>query len=146
MGQRIGSFGWIECATMCLWSWQMPRHEWVSGDTMNFIFIDHLLLFCAEKYPQAGQNIAKRGSTAGFDDANKAASKMIYKWFSEYEDTDHSTIKAYQKSSAWVLCSHSQVRMRLFCHLIEWMWFQQKDRPFYCYRQWWVQSCWMCDG
>lgn len=59
------------------------------------LFITLIILSCVEKYPQAGQNIAFRASTKEYEDDNTAASKMIFKWFSEFQDTDMNVIKKY---------------------------------------------------
>lgn len=48
-----------------------------------------------EKFPYAGQNIARRGNTRGYEKTKSSIQKMITNWFLEYKDADMSYIKSY---------------------------------------------------
>lgn len=47
-------------------------------------------------FPYAGQNIAWRGNTRGYEKTKDAIEKMIRTWFTEYEDADMSYIDVYR--------------------------------------------------
>lgn len=49
-----------------------------------------------EKFPYAGQNIARRGNTNGYEITETAIQQMVTNWFLEYKDADMNYIKAYQ--------------------------------------------------
>lgn len=60
------------------------------------IIIFVILIFCSlVKYPYAGQNIARRGNTRGYEKTKSSILKMISAWFIEYKDADMSYIKSY---------------------------------------------------
>lgn len=48
-----------------------------------------------DKYRWAGQNIARRGNTKGYENTNTAIKKMINDWFVEYKDANMSFINSY---------------------------------------------------
>lgn len=48
-----------------------------------------------EKFPYAGQNIARRGNTKGYEKLKTSVLKMVTAWFIEYKDADMSYIKSY---------------------------------------------------
>lgn len=52
-------------------------------------------LFCTEKHPFSGQNIAERGSTSKYEDTSTCVREMISDWFAEHADADMSHINAY---------------------------------------------------
>lgn len=61
-----------------------------------FISIEFLIfLNCADQYPWAGQNIAYRGNTGGYEDPNLSIQQMIDSWFSEYKSANMNNIHAY---------------------------------------------------
>lgn len=48
-----------------------------------------------EKFPYAGQNIARRGNTKGYEKLKTSVLKMVTAWFIEHKDADMSYIKSY---------------------------------------------------
>lgn len=63
----------------------------------------------SEKYPYAGQNIARRGNTRDYEKLKPSILKMIKAWFIEYKDADMSYIKSYHNHKhgycTQILCS-----------------------------------------
>lgn len=49
-----------------------------------------------DKYRWAGQNIARRGNTKGYEKTTVAIKNMITDWFTEYKDADMSYINSYR--------------------------------------------------
>lgn len=53
-------------------------------------------IMCLEKYPYAGQNLARRYNNIDYEDKDIAIEEMITKWFGENKDADMSYIKSYR--------------------------------------------------
>lgn len=49
----------------------------------------------SEKFPWAGQNIARRGNTKGYENTKSAIKHMINDWFIEYKDANMGIINSY---------------------------------------------------
>lgn len=61
-----------------------------------FTFIEFLIFSnCADQYPWAGQNIAYRGNTGGYEDPNLSIQHMVDSWFLEYKSANMNYIHAY---------------------------------------------------
>lgn len=52
-------------------------------------------IYTIDKYRWAGQNIARRGNTKGYENTNTSIKKMINDWFAEYKDANMSFINSY---------------------------------------------------
>lgn len=56
----------------------------------------HDACHATDKYRWAGQNIARRGNTKGYEKTTVAIKNMITDWFTEYKDADMSYINSYR--------------------------------------------------
>lgn len=50
-----------------------------------------------EKHRYAGQNIARRGNTAGYEEPDFAMKSMMSDWFTEYKEADMKFINSYHR-------------------------------------------------
>lgn len=94
----IGLFGWIECALLCLRSWWMSCDRYYFPPIVAFKLSFNLYRiwnFILDKFRFAGQNIARRGNTKGYENTNTAIKKMVSDWFTEYKDASMKFINSY---------------------------------------------------
>lgn len=53
------------------------------------------LFSSSDKYRWAGQNIARRGNTKGYENTKTAIKNMVMDWFIEYKDANQTFINSY---------------------------------------------------
>lgn len=70
-----------------------------TGRTQVVFFITRYILTIAylEKFPYAGQNIARRGTTDDYENPDAAIAEMMIDWFTEYKNADMSYIKSFHR-------------------------------------------------